>query len=382
MQHLRLFVHLYLPVIFALLIVTGCYRAPVSISTAGSKSTQKREAKEMRYSSKLCIPIVTHPRYFRCDTDRCKSYEITIAAVKNRQLCSRYGKYWIDTLYRPSDPIRRRDQRQAFEYLNTIRKACGLRPLRFDAKLAKAGLYHQLYIQDIIDRKRRYFTHYEDRYNYPSRYYTGLLPWHRAKRFGYMRKRAAWVTEVLTFEENTPKDSIQKLLTAIYHRMAILRLDAYDAATASDRYTRRIHPHLIANSLDKSRFLKALSPKIVVYPFEGQCNVQRYFYGETPDPIPEVKKPIGNPVSIIFNDYYMPHPTVLDFKLYDAKSGIEVPAAKMLSADNDPNKKLKPYEFALFPAKPLRSHREYTAVVRYLSDGLRIKEKRWSFRTR
>ncbi len=366
------------------LLFGACHHIPIDTAVDSAKTTEEKKPTETNphYRYRLCIPIITNPKEFRCTQKRCKNDEITIATVRTKRLCSQYGTYWLHTLHAPSDPIKRRDQRQAFEYLNTIRKACGLHPLRFDAKLAKAALYHQLYIQDIIDRKKRYFTHYEDKRKYPSRYYTGLLPWHRAKRFGYMRKRAAWVTEVLTFEENAPKDSIRKLLTAIYHRMALLRLDAYDAATASDRYTRRIHPHLIANSLDKSRFFKALSPKIVVYPFDGQHDVQCSFYAETPDPIPDIEKPSGNPVSIIFNDYYIPYPTLVDFKLYDAKSGIVVPAAKLLGADNDPNKKLKPYEFALFPAKPLRHHRKYTAVVHYLSDGFHIKEKRWSFRTR
>jgi hypothetical protein len=119
--------------------------------------------------------------------------------------------------------------------------------------------------------------------------------------------------------------------------------------------------------------------KIITYPFNGQKDIPPAFYDELPDPLPNYSVS-GFPISMSFNDSYFKNINMLSFKLFDDK-GKEIKDTIIYNHQTDPNKRLKKFEFALFPLKRLSWNSRYSVKAIYKADG-KLKTKKWEFKTR
>ena len=132
------------------------------------------------------------------------------------------------------------------------------------------------------------------------------------------------------------------------------------------------------NSKDEIRMKNA---KVVCYPYNGQKSVLPVFYNESPDPLPGYKVS-GYPVSIQFNPVHFGNKNIKmnAFKLYDAHGRV-FEKTRILTWENDPNRRFKKGQFALMPLKRLEYGMTYTAVFEARINGEKYTKK-WSFTTK
>lgn len=294
---------------------------------------------------------------------------------------------------------------KALEYLNYLRVKSGLIPLSENRYLKEAAKNHANYL--ILNRT---IGHFEDR-NRSG--FTGKFGSNRAMFVGY---KTSMVIENISNNNFNHRESIDGLMSAIYHRFGFLDFnideigisivqDLTDRSNTAFVYdmgsvnlenlckggsSRSFETYVIgicrerSLKIDGKRFTKTLNinrsknSAIVVYPFDGQENIPPAFYDELPDPLPEYSVS-GFPISISFNGFYFKRVKVLDFRLFKGKE--EIKDKVVYSRESDPNRRLKNGEFALFPLKRLDWDSRYRVEVKYLADG-EIYTKSWSFKTK
>ncbi len=302
---------------------------------------------------------------------------------------------------RAADPAT--ESMEAVLYLNSLRQKAGLGSFYGNEKLQTAAAAHAIYLA------KNGRDGHEEVMSLPG--FTGENPTSRALAAGYSSRL---VTENLSANNIDFKDSVDGLFSAIYHRFAFLDplMDEIGVAFAQDSSGRRIYVYDMGNyrlnglcsgesfkgfgryitgicadnekRLRYSEYKKALrsnggsSPKIVVWPYNGQEDVPPAFYEEVPDPLPDFSVS-GYPISVIFNLEDDKKAKVTTFRLYDEKS-VEVPVMVM-DAKSDPNLHLKSNQFAIFPLKRLEYAATYRAELHYILDD-RAEVKEWSFKTR
>jgi uncharacterized protein YkwD len=225
-------------------------------------------------------------------------------------------------------------------YLNCLRGLAGLQPFMEDILLQVAATNHAEYLNSNNDN-----GHTEIAGNHQ---FTGTKPDDRANFVGY---KTGIAENVSTHSEGSYKESIEGLLSAIYHRFAFLTptRDVIGIGESS-AVQNNVHAYVynLANSkinalcngtnfngtgrywspcsdtdfrIADSRFQAAhfnianSNPNIIKWPAEGMIDVTPVFYEETPDPLPSYGVS-GYPVSIEFNKYqYTTPPTVTKFTL-------------------------------------------------------------------
>jgi len=298
------------------------------------------------------------------------------------------------------------EQKEALSYLNRLRMGAGLIPLDINPKLATSAKNHANYlIQNGV------IGHYEDRDKIG---YTGEYGSNRAIYSGY---KTSMVIENISNNNFSAKDSIDGLMGAIYHRFGFLdfhideigigikqsqtdksqtafvydmgshnleevcqkknsvKYGEYASNICADK-TLKIEAKLFNKILDTNR---KRNPKVITYPFDGQIDVPPAFYDELPDPLPNYSVS-GFPISISFNDSYFKNIDMISFKLFDNR-GKEIKDTIVYNYQTDPNKRLKKFEFALFPLKRLAWSSKYIVKATYKADG-KIERKEWEFKTR
>jgi len=298
------------------------------------------------------------------------------------------------------------EQKKALSYLNKLRDGVGLIPLEINTKLENSAKNHANYlIQNGV------IGHYEDRDKIG---YTGEYGSNRAIYSGY---KTSMVIENISNNNFSAKDSIDGLMGAIYHRFGFLdfhideigigikqsqtdksqtafvydmgshnleevcqkrnsiKYGEYATNICADK-TLKIEAKLFNKILDANR---KRNPKVIIYPFDGQNDVPPAFYDELPDPLPNYSVS-GFPISISFNDSYFKNIDMISFKLFDTK-GEEIKNTIVYNHQTDPNKRLKKFEFALFPLKRLAWSSKYIVKATYRADG-KIERKEWEFKTR
>jgi hypothetical protein len=299
----------------------------------------------------------------------------------------------------------RYEKDMALDYLNSLRQHAGM-PYYFANKLLDtAALSHAWYIIK---------NHTQGHYEIPSEVdFTGETPKQRILHTNY---QVGMISENVTTNTPTYKDSIDGLFAAIYHRFGFLDFQTdeigigiaqdlddtnrnafvYDmgvyelndlctqksySGTASYVYhvckdsNQRIRKDLFYQAL---RFKKSQIKKIVIYPYDGQKDIFPAFYEETPDPLPDFDVS-GFPASIQFNDYYFKHIKLISFSLF-GPSGKRI-KSRILDKQNDPNLRFKKGQYALFPLQRLAYNTRYKVLVRYKLDE-KTDEKIWHFTTR
>ncbi|BBG65207.1 putative periplasmic protein [Hydrogenimonas sp.] len=289
-------------------------------------------------------------------------------------------------------------------YLNSLREKAGLPSFMGSGNLEKSAASHAAYLA-----KNRANGHNQSP-SFPG--FSGETPSDRAVGAGYPSRV---VRENLSSGNIDFKDSVDGLFAAIYHRFGFLdsTMDEIGIAYAEDSSGRRIYVYDMGSygvaglcrederfsrgkyligvcaerekRISAARFEKVLdinrrqSPKIILWPYDGQEDVPPAFFEEIPDPLPEYSVS-GYPISIIFNGYYFKRVKVVSFRLYSSSGSEEIPV-RLMDAVSDPNLLLKKNQFAVFPLKRLEYGTGYTATVHYIADG-KAGTKEWSFKTR
>lgn len=298
------------------------------------------------------------------------------------------------------------EQKKALNYLNKIRVGAGLIPLTNNTKLEQAAKNHAIYLI-----KNHTIGHHEDREKIG---YTGEYGSQRSIHSGY---KTSMVIENISNNNFTAKESIDGLMAAIYHRFGFLdfhideigigikqsKTDKSQTAFVYDMGSHNLEEicqkrnsiksgeyatNICADKslkIDAKLFNKTLisnrkrNKKVITYPYNNQTDVPPAFYDELPDPLPEYSVS-GFPISISFNESYFKQVNIVSFRLFD-KENREIKDTIVYNHATDPNRRLKRFEFALFPLKRLSWGSSYSVKVLYIADG-KVKEKKWRFKTR
>jgi len=291
-------------------------------------------------------------------------------------------------------------------YLNSIRESVGLNKLQINQKLEDAAQKHANYLVS-----HSINSHYEK--NGLNFYAT--TPSLRVIKSGYPSKN---IKENIATDVTTEKEAIDVLFSAIYHRFVFLdfAVDEIGAGFAQDdskrlvknAYVYDLGLSSIANMckqeyltlegvyymkdlckdstkyIPKSDFEKAKldiessNPKVILYPNKDASGVLPAFFDEKPNPMPGYKVS-GYPISVELNPSYFKDIKLKRFRLYDNKG--RMIRAKLLRASNDPNKRLKDYQFAIIPLQRLDYDATYKADFNAITNKGSIRLK-WKFHTK
>jgi len=297
------------------------------------------------------------------------------------------------------------ERSSALSRLNTIRENMGMNTLLQDSALEKAAQNHANYL--IANHEK---SHFEQK---GKPHFTGVSPLDRAL---YTHYDALQVIEDLSTGHYSGKESIDGLLSAIYHRFGFLNtsIDEIGIGVAQDpaqsqnsafvydmgnsvlgdlchaksyhgsaTYAYKVCPdpkHRIAlKELNSAKvYYQKQNPKIIRYPYDGEREVPPAFYAESPDPLPDMEVS-GFPISVTFNPYYFKQIHLKSFKLYLAETGEEVPT-RYMDAQSDPHQHFTETQFALFPLERLAYNSRYRAELIY-QVGKKKRTEAWSFQT-
>ncbi len=281
-------------------------------------------------------------------------------------------------------------QANALEYLNTLRQKCGAAPLKMNQKLNYAAKKHALYLS-----KNHLFSHFET----PKKaYFFAKTPWNRLEK---AKMNTIAVNENISFYNLSYKDSINQLLSTIYHRISFLdeRVDIIGYAKVNEVFVydlsnsklnklckkaRKLDKVLICaknKALNFASFYDAInkvsqkSKKLIICPYNGQKGVPLTLVKETPLFTNKIR---GFAISVIFNRFYFKKVQVKQFKLFSQKKEV---LSKIVTKGNDKAKKLEFNQIILLPLRPLQRAKRYEVLLRY-SYKNRVFQKRWFFFTK
>ncbi|MBT7892740.1 MAG: CAP domain-containing protein, partial [Deltaproteobacteria bacterium] len=221
------------------------------------------------------------------------------------------------------------------------------------------------------------------------------------------------VTENFSAGQKDAQNSIDGLMSAIYHRFAFLDLSKNELGVGIARNQKGLNfvynlgndllhhfcqfaiflndgpfyssackhdgkVSAIEFDLRKSEVWKR-NPKMIVWPFEGATDIPPVFYEEIPDPLPDYRVS-GYPISVQMNPFFFKRVELMKFSLFNEESNQEVIPVRRLTKHLDPNQRFSPFEFALFPLDRLDWNTVYRVEVMFKADGRSIG-KTWTFTT-
>lgn len=291
--------------------------------------------------------------------------------------------------------------REGVAEVNRIRNACGMASLKIDARLAEAAYRHAKYLG------RLRLKGHTERPGNP--YFSGRTPFDRFVRAGYPTRAGV---ENISYGDRSYRESVRVLMSTVYHRLAFLdfRIDTMGSSEYGNRLGRIYvydmapstvaalcqHPKKVSSGRyltglcaqknrrisweEFSRALQAIerrSQRLILHPYPGMKDAPRRYIRETPDPLPDLYG-AGFPIVAAFNPAFYRRVRLKRFRLYDSKG--ERIGVRLLSARNDPYKKLSAGIFVLVPLKALKKGREYHVELQVEADG-RTLHKNWRFRT-
>jgi len=241
------------------------------------------------------------------------------------------------------------EQQTALVYLNSIRQASGLNPVKLNPYLSKAAENHSKY-----QVTNNVVSHTEEK---GKTGFTGVRVPDRVKSVGGSGDIAEYVSEVVGKTEPNMSSSIARLMTTAYHRKGLL--DSTITEFGIGRDGRVVTANMATTSNDGFRE--------VAYPYNGQTNVGVHFDGvETPNPLTQFGLKTSG-----FIIMYAPEKQRQDnlkVTLTDGK-GNKTP---FFMENGD--------AIYLFPKQDLKYNETYTVSIDY--DGWDMREnKTWSFTT-
>ncbi|MBD3789651.1 MAG: CAP domain-containing protein [Campylobacterales bacterium] len=298
------------------------------------------------------------------------------------------------------------DASKALQYLNTLRFKSGLVKFEPSQALQKAARAHARYLI-----KHQDGGHYE---SVGKSGFTGTTPSERVLAAGYFSKA---VMENVSVNTDTPEESIDTLMAAIYHRLIFLNFEkdeigiaqaskkekkgffsasVYDLGSKKANALCKEH-HMMQSGvyylqnickdsqkcipqylyLDQEAQVRKKNNPVVHYPYEGQQNVQPAFFEESPDPLPGYKVS-GFPISIQFNPAYYHQVDLKRFELFDSNS--HQSKKIIINEKNDIHHRFSSLQFALMPLQRLEYGMDYRVIFEAVVDGKPFK-KVWSFST-
>jgi len=280
------------------------------------------------------------------------------------------------------------EEHNAFNYLNTLRIGAGLMPFQSHNQLNQAAKNHANYLTNHLTYGHKQKPEHQD--------FTGEFASSRVTHVGYA---APQVIENVSTHNQSYKESINGLFSAIYHRFAFLdfRSDLIGIGISQNpqhkeqtafvynmsslgleqlyQQTTQVNSQKINTILNIN---KRLNNEVVIYPYNNQTEIPPAFFDELPDPLPE-HKVSGFPISVAFNSYYYKEAKLLKFELYDAY-GKEITNTIIYDHKTDPNKRLEKLDFVLFPLKRLEWNSQYHVKFVAILDNQVVK-KEWNFET-
>jgi len=293
----------------------------------------------------------------------------------------------------------------SISYLNDIRDSVGLNKLHIEKHLSISASKHAQYLLE---------NHINSHYEKNGKLFFEKTPSLRAIKSGYPTQD---VKENIATNAKNEEDSIDILFSAIYHRFVFLdfAIDQIGKGISQDKSKKTIKSVYVYDMglskvaqlcqddfltlegvyymqnmckdpmhyIPKEAYQKAKdsimakNPKMVLFPNINQEDVPTAFYQEYPNPMPGYKVS-GYPISVELNPYYFKDIKIKKFRLYDDKK--RMVRVKLLKQSNDPNKKLKSYQFAIIPKQRLSYASKYTVYFEAYTDKGKIKQK-WNFIT-
>ena len=307
-------------------------------------------------------------------------------------------------------------------HLNQLRESAGMTPLKSNTRLERSALNHAKYLAF-----NNAAGHIQRR---GARGFTGVNPWDRALAVRYPHQK---VSENVSSGSESVRDSIDGLMTAIYHRLGFLAFDIDEVGLGFTRGRKEggRFVYNMGNSLigalcaspprealfkppgsymevcaKKTRFaleymeelmatVPKRNPRVVLWPPHRSEGATPVFYEESPDPLPDYHVS-GNPLSIQFNPALVKQARLRSFRLFRqggrekqglagggrvaSRNLVEVKRTRLFTAKSDPHKKITPLEFVLFPLERMEWDQVYAAVARLEVDG-KSEEIAWHFRT-
>ncbi len=324
------------------------------------------------------IPLVDNPTTFTCDQNTSLSGTYTSISWSEAD-CNTTAQAWL-TDFAKNDTPSTQEAIDGLAHINAIRNSMGLPSFHYDSLLESASLKHEDYIGDVYAQYNVWIAHYENNIDYPSAFYGGINVYNRANAMGYT---GTFVGEVISFNSlNTVTTSLDELMSAIYHRNILIWSDSNEIGLGGTNrnFAFASQPHLVGRKNYKADFLRAITAREIINPFDGQTNVTRQFAEEIPDPLPNTSLS-GYPVSLYFNDYYINNVAVTSFKLYVDATNVEVTNVLLMDKLNDPNNELTDHQFVLFPLDVLSGSTVYRVEASWVEDGVN-NSKIWRFTTR
>jgi len=279
-------------------------------------------------------------------------------------------------------------------YINSIRLHSGVNILKYSKTLAFAAKKHAIYLS--INKE---FGHSENRY---KRNFYASMPWDRIAKANFGSKT---VIENISFKEKNYKESIDKIMATIYHRLAFLdtKIDSLGYAKYNNIYVydmgnskisklckekNKVIGTTIKNVCPKNKDLplnlfkkaidsvESLSKALIIYPYPNQKGVPRSLVNERPKFT--YKNSCGLPISVTFNKHFYKTIKLKKFILTTKKRVVKT---KIVTFRNDISKKIKKNTFVLLPLNRLKKETKYTVLLNATTDKKPI-EYRWSFTTR
>lgn len=298
-----------------------------------------------------------------------------------------------EVLIQEKAPIYQFNNDDPLKYLNKIRQDVGLKELSLNDQLNRAAYNHANYLTI-----HKIISHDESPLN---KYFSGVTQSDRAINAGY---NSRVVVENISYNTSY-KNSIDSLMSAIYHRFGFLEIGIDEIGMGEYKdgnfgnyvfdmgYSKLDERCLQGNSINSGylaiNVCKNMNIKIpmdyvqnILHPmyklyttFPMNLPSLAYFSGEIPDPVPECKI-LSNPVSITFNDNRK-----IEFVKFEIfKDGSKIEHTKLITAQNDVNRKFKQNQYALFSYEPFEFGKEYEAKFTYKMNGMQ-EHINWNFTT-
>jgi uncharacterized protein YkwD len=302
--------------------------------------------------------------------------------------------------------ISTKPMREDYLHMNSLRKQVSLNQYNRQSQLEQSALAHATWG---VENDKEAHNESSGDTNY-----TGDTPQDRTKVAGYKGYNSTG--EVISYQD-TDIESIDNLMSAIYHRFGLMRNDVdeigfgfatdssgslnnsfvgnngnskislvcqgVDFTGAGSYYSGICDPdiRIKASEYEEARdYWAGRNPVLTVWPPENSSDILPVFFEESPDPLPDYSVS-GYPVSVQFNEINITSIQLSSFKIYENDSGTEITNTRLLDQGSDPNNKFSSHQFALFPLVRLTYGKTYRVELSYVQDGL-AADKTWTFTTK
>jgi len=273
---------------------------------------------------------------------------------------------YLDALEAPAPFPPTAGQQQALTTVNRYRSQMGLTPARLAPAINLAAQGHADYLQENTDGSHSQVS------GRPG--FIGISPGDRMNYFGYS---AGWAENI--WPGNTLADSVDAVMTTIYHRVPVITYDAIEIGFGRNGRGNNVMKFGVRNppAPPATRLL-------ATYPADNQANVPNSWGGfEGPLPLPDKPRPFGYPLTLhIVQPANAPTgtDTVANTATLTSQSGQDVPV-HLLNAQNDTNKLVGRADFHIVPQRPLEFGTTYTANVKGTDEKGNSFDKTWRFTT-